>query len=315
MWVAMAKYLVTGGAGFIGSHLCKALAAAGHQLAVLDDLSSGQARYLPIGVPLYIGNVADPKEVAQAMLHVDGVFHLAAVASVPQSLEHWFAVHRTNLSGTVAVLEAAAAARVPVVYASSAAVYGEPNTLPITEASAESVLSPYAADKRGSELHAAVLRGVFGVPAMGLRFFNVYGPRQDPRSPYSGVISRFAQQITTGKPITLFGDGQQTRDFIYVGDVVRGLMAAMQALTERGLDTPPVCNLCTGRETRVIDLARRMMEIWKQQVPIEHVEERAGEIRRSVGDATRMRDILKIESYHALEQGLEQLRISLQQTR
>ncbi len=179
----MSRYLVTGGAGFIGSHLVESLLAEGHVARVLDDLSTGQRENLPPAAELILGDVADPATTSAAMAGMDGCFHLAAIASVARAAEDWPGTHRVNLGGTVAVLDAARARRVPVVFASSAAVYGDCADRPLTEAAPTHPLSAYGADKLGSELHAAVATGVFGVPTVGLRFFNVFGPRQDPDSP------------------------------------------------------------------------------------------------------------------------------------
>src|ERR1700761_3440303 len=225
----MSTFLVTGGAGFIGSHLCEALIARGDQVRVLDDLSTGHRRNVPAQATLIVGDVADPTAVAEAMADVDGCFHLAAIASVEKGVTDWLGTHRVNVSGTVTVFDAVRrqGSRIPVVYASSAAVYGDAAVVPIAETAPCVPLSAYGADKYGCELHARVASHVHGIPAVGLRFFNVYGPRQDPKSPYSGVISIFCERIAAGLPITVYGDGQQTRDFVYVGDVVRALLGAM----------------------------------------------------------------------------------------
>src|SRR5690348_8458986 len=189
----MSTWLVIGGAGFIGSHLCDALLARGDSVRVLDDLSTGRLANLPPGVRFIQGDVADPACVSAAMAGVDGCFHLAAIASVEKGVTDWLGTHRANLTGTITVLDAIRrqGSRIPVVYASSAAVYGDAAAMPITEATPCRPLSAYGADKFGGELHAAVGTQVHGIPTAGLRFFNVYGPRQDPKSPYSGVISIF----------------------------------------------------------------------------------------------------------------------------
>src|SRR6201996_6028020 len=225
----MSTYLVTGGAGFIGSHLCDALAGRGDTVRVLDDLSTGHRRNVPPGAHLIVGDVADPAAVDQAMEGVDGCFHLAAIASVEKGVTDWLGTHRANITGTITVFDAIRrqGSRIPVVYASSAAVYGDATDGPIAETAPCRPLSAYGADKYGFELHARVPSHVHGIPTVGLRFFNVYGPRQDPKSPYSGVISIFCERIAGGLPIAIYGDGQQTRDFVYVADVVRALLAAM----------------------------------------------------------------------------------------
>src|ERR1700733_8992720 len=236
----MSTYLATGGAGFIGSHLCEALVARGDTVRVLDDLSTGHRRNLPPTATLIVGDVADPATVAQAVDQVDGCFHLAAIASVERGVTDWLGTHRANLTGTVTVFDAIRRQgnKIPVVYASSAAVYGDAVTVPIAEAEPCVPLSAYGADKYACEMHARVASHVHAIPTTGLRFFNVYGPRQDPRSPYSGVISIFCERVIRGAPIDVFGDGSQTRDFVYVADVVAALLSAM----ERSLPGAPVFN-------------------------------------------------------------------------
>ena len=229
----MALFLVTGGAGFIGSHLGDALLAAGHSVRVLDDLSTGRRGQVDPRCDFVQGDVVDPQVVRAAMAGVAGCFHLAAIASVARGNEDWRGTHLVNQTGTVTVLDAArAAGSVPVVYASSAAVYGNLGDAVAHEDVRPAPLTAYGADKLGSELHAAVALQVHGVPSVGLRFFNVYGPRQDPHSPYSGVISIFAALVAGEGTVTVHGDGEQVRDFVYVGDVVAHLMASMCHLFE-----------------------------------------------------------------------------------
>ncbi len=324
----MTTYLVTGGCGFIGSHLCAALRARGDAVRVLDDLSTGSVANLAPGAVLLRGDVADPAAVREAMDGVDGgCFHLAAVASVQRGVEDWLGTHRTNLSGTIAVLDAAAAAAaarartgprppdggaaampalspVPVVYASSAAVYGEPAALPLDEGSPTVPLSAYGADKLGSELHARVAGQVHGVPTFGLRFFNVFGPRQDPRSPYSGVISIFCDRLSRGAPVAVFGDGGQTRDFVHVRDVVAALLRAMP----RASPQAPVLNVCTGRPTAVRDLARIVAELCGASPDLRFGPARPGEIRHSLGAPARMRAALGSDlPAVGLREGLEEV--------
>lgn len=300
----MARYLVTGGCGFIGSHLVERLLAAGHAVSVLDDLSTGTRANLPDGVPVQVGSVADAAAVEDAMRGADGCFHLAAVASVDRSREAWLETHHTNLSGTIAVFDAARRARaggpVPVVYASSAAVYGDNPTMPLGEDAATRPLSAYGADKLGCELHARVADGVHGVPVTGFRFFNVYGPRQDPKSPYSGVISIFAGRIARGQGITVNGDGGQVRDFVYVGDLVRCLTAAM----ERPQAGAPVYNVCTGRATTVNRLAEVLADISGRPLHKTHGPARPGDIRVSIGDPARLVAAFGTACGTSLEDGL-----------
>ena len=190
----MSNYLVTGGCGFIGSHLVDDLVAAGHGVRILDDLSIGTLAHKPPGVEFIRGDVAEPTVVADALRDMDGCFHLAAVASVERSNMDWLGTHRTNLTGAVTVFNAARRTALPVVFASSAAVYGDNADFPLSEETRPRPLSAYGADKLGCELHGVVAGRIHRVPTCGLRFFNVYGPRQDPRSPYSGVISIFSDR-------------------------------------------------------------------------------------------------------------------------
>ncbi len=285
----MATWLVTGGCGFIGSHLVEALLARGDRVRVLDDLSSGRRENLPSGAHLQVGDVADEATVTDLLESVNGCFHLAAVASVERCREEWLATHRTNLTGTITVLDAArrVASRqaLPVVYASSAAVYGDNEDLPLNENARTRPLSAYGADKLGSEVHAQIAWSVHGVPNVGLRFFNVYGPRQDPSSPYSGVVAIFANRIAHGRDIEIFGDGEQTRDFIFVSDVVAYLLAAMADLRSGAR----VFNVCTGRGISILQLAHIIAEIIGRSVVIRHRPERCGDIKASVGDPSTAR--------------------------
>ena len=299
----MPTYLVTGGCGFIGSHLCEALIAEGANVRVLDDLSSGSLDNLPPDVEVVHGDVADLAVVAASMADIDGCFHLAAVASVERSRLDWLGAHRTNVTGAVAVFEAArrvGSRPVPVVYASSAAVYGDCQTLPIREDVEKRPRSAYAADKYGCELHARVAAELYGLPAIGLRFFNVYGPRQDPRSPYSGVISIFCDRVRRGLPIEIFGDGSQTRDFIFVEDVVTALVAAMR----RRPAVPPAFNICSGRPTSIGELAREIGRLLGTAPEIVHRPGRQGEIAHSFGDSTAARRLLALPPPTDLKIGL-----------
>ena len=305
-WRRPESFLVTGGCGFIGSHLVEVLCARGSQVRVLDDLSTGKRTNVPALAEVIEGDVADPAAVAHAMSGVDACFHLAAVASVARSTTDWIGTSRINLGGTVNVLDAArCAAReapVPVVFASSAAVYGNPSVPLLRESQETAPLSPYGADKRASELHAAVATRLHKVPCLGLRFFNVYGPRQDPSSPYSGVISRFANALARNSAIEIFGDGDQVRDFVFVNDVVDALMKAMERAGQR---ESGICNVCTGRATSVRELADRVGMALGSDVGVVFLPPRAGDIRQSVGDPSKARDVLRWQSRTSLEAGLK----------
>jgi UDP-glucose 4-epimerase len=300
-----AIYLVTGGCGFIGSHLCEALINDGAQVRVLDDLSTGSVDNVPRGVAIIEGNVGDPASVTAAIEGVSGCFHLAAITSVERSNRDWFASHQTNLSGTIAVFDAARRAGrsppIPVVYASSAAVYGDCRHLPIRETTRAQPLSAYGADKYACELHARIASDVHGVPTVGLRFFNVYGPRQDPRSPYAGVISIFCERLLEGQPINVFGEGSQTRDFVFVSDVVAALTMAMKQTSPR----PSVFNVCTGKSTSVLDLARLIATLCGSSPEIRFHPPRRGEILHSLGDCSLIRRRFDLPEAVQLSAGME----------
>ncbi len=301
----MGQFLVTGGCGFIGSHLCDALLDAGHAVRVLDDLSSGSLTNLAAGATLIEGTITDAATVAAALEGVDGCFHLAAIASVERGVREWAETHRINITGTITIFEAIARqrSRLPVVYASSAAVYGDCAVLPIAETADRAPASAYGADKYACELHARVATQLHGIPTAGLRFFNVYGPRQNPRSPYSGVISIFADRLRRGVGIDIYGDGEQTRDFIAVADVVAALTAAMT----RSLPGAPVFNVCTGAPTSVLEVARIIAELCGVRPEMRFRPARSGEIRHSIGSAARARAALGLGAPGDLRTGLEQV--------
>ena len=299
----MSKYLITGGCGFIGSHLADALIARGHTVSILDDLSTGKRENAPAAASLVVGDVADAALVRTVMSSVDGCFHLAAIASVQRSTDDWLGTHRTNMTGAITVFDAArnvAAKPIPVVYASSAAVYGNNPSMPLAESAVCRPLTAYGADKYGCEQHANVAWHVHKVPSVGLRFFNVYGPRQDPSSPYSGVISIFADRVATRQPITIFGDGQQVRDFVFVSDVVAHLTSAMEHCGEAA----QVYNVCTGKPTSVATLALAMGNLIGVRPDITYAEARPGDIKMSIGDPSVATKNLGVSATHSLVDGL-----------
>ena len=306
--VSMARYLVTGGAGFIGSHLVEALVAEGHAVRVLDDLSTGCPDNLPPCAELVVASVTEPAAIRGALRDVDGCFHLAAIASVQRTQQEWWGSHGVNLSGTIAVFEGACHEQnargraIPVIYASSAAVYGNLGETPLSEDRPSRPLSPYGADKLGCEQHAAVAGNLFALKTIGLRFFNVYGPRQNPNSPYSGVISIFCDRLLRNKPLEIHGDGQQVRDFIYVKDVVKALQLAMGGAGA----APQVFNICTGVGVRICQLGETIAQLRDVPFQARHASPRAGDVRVSVGDPLKASELLGFSARISLEDGLAQ---------
>lgn len=300
----MRRWLVTGGAGFIGSHLTDALLLRGDQVRVLDDFSSGFRRNLSPAAELVRGSVTDAPLVRRALADIDGVFHLAAIASVVRCTDDWAHAHAVNQAGTVTVLEAAKrAGGVPVVFASSAAIYGNAARNAVSEDDAADPRSAYGCDKLGSELHAQVARRTFGIPTLGLRFFNVYGPRQDGSSPYSGVISVFRRMLAGGETLVLNGDGRQTRDFVFVSDVVAVLLEGMRRLP----DLPRVLNVCTGRATSIHELALMLCEQAGIVPSFRFAPSRAGDIARSCGDPALLAASLGLRCGVGMRDGLRRL--------
>jgi UDP-glucose 4-epimerase len=300
----MARFLVTGGAGFIGSHLVEALLDEGHAVRVLDDLSSGNRGNLPRAVEFVKADVADPDVVGRAFDDIEGCFHLAAIASVEQCNREWLRTHQVNLTGTINIFNEALRSRrrgdVPVVYASSAAVYGDCRTTPTGEKNCAAPLSAYGADKRACELHARAAGVTHGLRTTGLRFFNLYGPRQDPRSPYSGVIAIFLDRLRRGDPIEIFGDGQQVRDFTFIADGVAALRRAMASANVGA----PVFNVCTGKGTTVRRLADTIAALCGTELIADYRPRRCGEVQISVGDPQRAAEELGFRARTTLVDGL-----------
>ncbi|MBZ7925879.1 NAD-dependent epimerase/dehydratase family protein [Ensifer adhaerens] len=297
--------LVTGGAGFIGAHLARRLLETGRQVVVLDDLSSGKQDNVPPAATFIKGSVLDMEAVREALALVDACIHLAAVASVERCNQQLTSSHAVNITGFLNLVEAIAnsGTKQPLVYASSAAVYGASQSLPLSEEGRCVPLSPYGADKFSCELHARAAYEVYGISTTGLRFFNVFGPGQDPRSPYSGVITKFAQRLSRDENIVIYGDGTQTRDFVYVEDVVEALI--------RSVERPPVgarvLNVCSGVETSINDLARIMIEETKSGCGIDYVDGLLGEVRRSQGCVRAFQEALDYRCRTDLRVGLAQL--------
>jgi UDP-glucose 4-epimerase len=301
------KALVIGGAGFIGSHLVERLVREGHSVRVLDNLSSGKRENLTSvqnDVELVVADVRHAERVRQEMRGRDVVFHQAAIVSVPYSVEHPAETLEVNLRGTLNVLEGAKASGVRrVVMASSAAIYGEDPALPKRETMLPSPISPYGLEKLASEHYLAIWTKLFGVETVALRYFNVFGPRQDPSSPYSGVISIFVDRILRGETPTIFGDGEQFRDFVYVSNVVD---ANVLAATRAGA-AGHVYNVGCGQRTSLNELAAILGRVCGREVKPRHAEPRAGDIRESLADIGKARAELGYEPRVGVEEGLKAL--------
>lgn len=307
-------YLVTGGAGFIGSKLVASLMMDGARVIVLDDLSSASRDALPEGAELVVGDIRDFGLVSGLVAKSDGVFHLAACVSVTECIDRWASANSINLTGTIAVLLAAQnCGNIPVVYASSAAIYGGDQPLPINERCLPRPISPYGADKLASEHHASAMWHTKGLPSFGLRFFNVFGDGQHATSPYAGVISRYMADRLANAPYTFFGDGLQSRDFIHVDDIVRALMLSMARLkAQPGCE---VVNLCTGSQTSLIELADLIdLVSQRERIARRFAAPRGGDIRHSRGCPSLARETLDFSARIELRDGLSRLWASLTQT-
>lgn len=296
------KVLVTGGAGFIGSHIVERLLNDGRSVVVIDDFSTGKVENLPEHDKLKVieGDIGNFDTVLKCMEGIDWVFHKAAVASVPKTVNDPVGSSAVNYQGTLHILEAARKENVKrVVFASSAALYGDEPTLPKVETMLPVALSPYAVDKLASEYACVMYFKLYGLETVCLRYFNVYGPRQDPSSPYSGVISIFTDRLSSGQVPSIFGDGEQTRDFVYVTDVVEANMAA----TTRSV-SGNVFNIATGKKITLNNLLKTLYDIYGQPFKADYEETRLGDIRDSYATIDKAKSILGWKPLVDLEQGL-----------
>ncbi len=301
----MEKVLITGGAGFIGSHTADLIMQQGTPVRVLDNLSSGHRHNLPDSHPLleFIeGDICDRNTVDAAMQGVSHCLHLAAQVSVVASLEDPGFSAQQNILGFVNVLDACRVQGVQrLVYASSAAIYGEPASLPLAEDAPAAQLSPYGLEKKINEQYCDLYRRLYGFSSLGMRFFNVFGPRQDPKSPYAGVIALFVDRIRDNQPLTIFGDGKQTRDFIYVGDVARSNLAALQGSLQSA------CNVATGHSTSLLDLVESLSRLTGNKPEISFAAPREGDIVHSLASPQRMNQQLEVAAKTDLDTGLGRL--------
>lgn len=297
----LAKYLVTGGAGFIGSHLVEELRRRGESVRILDDFSSGLRSNVPDGVEAIDGDVADQPTAAAAVAGCDYVLHQAAIPSVPRSVSEPLATNRANVDGTLAILVAARDAGVKrVVFAGSSSVYGNAAVLPKREDMRPVPLSPYALQKLVSEQYCQMFTQLYGLETVTTRYFNVFGPRQQPGSPYSGVISLFIDALSTGKAPTILGDGRQTRDFTYVGDVVQGVLAAATTPGVGG----EVFNVAVGGRISLLELVRTLQIVLGTDIEPAFGPERTGDVRDSQADIVKARQKLGFEPRIPFEEGL-----------
>ena len=301
------RVLVTGGAGFIGSHLVERLVSEKHEVSVLDSFSTGKRENLdPVraSVAVHEADVRDAAAVDRATEGCEVVFHEAAVVSVPYSVEHPQETHDVNIQGTLNVLLAARKNHVRrVVFASSAAIYGEEPTLPKTEAMLPEPIAPYGVEKLTSEHYLRTFARLYGVETVALRYFNVFGPRQDPSSPYSGVISIFVQRLLANEPLVIFGDGLQSRDFVYVADVVD---ANLRAAVAKGI-SGRVYNVARGERTTLLQLADMLGAVVGRTAGPTLAAGRAGDIRHSQAAIDRAREELGYAPRVDLETGLAAL--------
>jgi len=300
----MARWLVTGGAGFIGSHLAAALLARGEEVRVADSFVTGREENLAVldgRAECLRGDLADEAFARRAVEGMDIVLHQAAIPSVPRSVSDPLTSHRANVDATLNVLVAARDAGVTrVVYAASSSAYGDTPTLPKREDMPTRPLSPYALQKLIGEQYMELFTQLYGLETVSIRYFNVFGPRQDPSSPYSGVIAQFVTRMLDGVAPTITGDGEQTRDFTYVENVVNGVLRAATAPNVAGR----VINVATGTRVSINQLYRTLQQLLDFPLPPRYVDPRPGDIRDSLADLTLARELLGYEPHVSFEEGL-----------
>jgi nucleoside-diphosphate-sugar epimerase len=296
-------YLVTGGAGFIGSHIVERLRSRGDQVRIADDFSSGRRENVPPGVDVVEGDLSDPAVATKAVAGCEFVIHQAAIPSVPRSVNDPVRSHRANVDGTLNVLIAARDAGAKrVVFAGSSSVYGDAAVLPKREDMRPAPLSPYALQKLIGEQYCQIFTRLYGLETVTTRYFNVFGPRQQPGSPYSGVISLFIEALAQGRAPKIHGDGKQTRDFTSVGDVVTGVLRCCEAPNVAG----EVINVAAGGRISLLELIRSLQMILQTNVAPEFGPTREGDVRDSQADIGKARKLLGFAPSVPFDEGLRQ---------
>ncbi|HEX6537395.1 MAG TPA: SDR family oxidoreductase [Gemmatimonadaceae bacterium] len=299
------RYVVTGGAGFIGSHLVEHLVGEGHEVVVLDDFSTGRRENIAPWldrIEVVEGSLVDPAACRRAIAGADYVLHQGALPSVPRSVRDPAASHAANATGTLNVLIAARDAKVQrVVYAASSSAYGNTPELPKRETMVARPLSPYAVSKLAGEQYCRAFHASFGLPTVALRYFNVFGPRQDPTSQYAAVIPKFATAALAGESPTIFGDGEQTRDFTFIANVVR---ANLLACTAGPAAFGEVVNIGCGERISVNELWRRIRALVGASVEARHEPARTGDVRDSLAALDRARELIGYEPVVSVDEGL-----------
>jgi len=299
------RCVVTGGAGFIGSNLAEALLAEGHSVAVIDDFSTGRPENIASfgeDIDLFEGDIRDEALLARAFEGAEVIFHQAAVPSVPRSIERPWQSHDVNASGTLRVLLAARAAGAGrVVYASSSSVYGDTPDLPKVETMTPQPLSPYAVAKLAGEYYCLIFPAIYGLETVALRYFNVFGPRQDPASQYAAVVPIFITAVLEGRRARIDGDGEQSRDFTFIENVVQ---ANVRAATAEGA-SGEVFNVGVGEAHTVNELFRAVRETAGADAEAEHAPPRPGDVRDSLADISKARELMGYEPSVGLREGLE----------
>ena len=299
----MANYLVTGGAGFIASHISEALVSRGHRVRVVDDFSTGYERNIRDGVEFVRGDLADPAVAANAVKGMEYVLHQAAIPSVPRSVDKPAESHRANVDALLNLLIASRDAGVKrLVFAGSSSVYGDTEVLPKTETMPTNPLSPYALQKLMGEMYGQMFTRLYGFETVTTRYFNVFGPRQDPGSPYSGVISLFIKALHEGTRPVIYGDGEQTRDFTYVTNVVDGVMRAAETPGVGG----HVFNVATSSRISLNQLLETLKKIFGSNVEPIYKDARTGDVRDSQADISKAQQMLGYKPIVGLEEGLRE---------